>query len=149
MADRQARATISAGLPARDGCSRRDVSFYDHNPGFTPRLLFMGTSKKACFLCYEFMSRHPLTMTVSASHQKLYPSWMPAPCKSSAIRKAHKEMLWAMSRHLEKTAARDIDMRLGIRRPSAADSSGGPSLPTTESLDSGWWADDEVLRKPT
>ncbi|KAH6705690.1 hypothetical protein EV126DRAFT_173504 [Verticillium dahliae] len=50
------------------------LSFYDHNPSLTPRLLFMGTSKKACYLCHEFISRHPLTIGVSASHQKLYPT---------------------------------------------------------------------------
>ncbi len=115
------------------------LGFYDQHPELTPRLLFMGTSKKACFLCYKFMSRHSLGMTVSASHQKLYPSWMPSPCMTSAVRKAHKELLWDLSRHLEKMAARDLEMRLGIRRPKTADSSAGPSLPTAESMASGWW----------
>ncbi|KAH7021590.1 uncharacterized protein B0I36DRAFT_394316 [Microdochium trichocladiopsis] len=55
------------------------LSFYDHNPERTPRLLFMGTSKKACYLCYEFMSRQPLAIGVSASHQKLYRGWTLAP----------------------------------------------------------------------
>lgn len=107
------------------------LSFYDHNSHLTPRLLFMGTSKKACFLCYEFMARHPLTIGVSASHQKLYPTWMPAPC-SSAVRKKHKSLLWEFSRHLEETTARDLETRLGIpRRPSTMDSTAGPSLTTT------------------
>lgn len=122
------------------------LSFYDHHPDLTPRLLFMGTSKKACFLCYKFMSRHPLGMTVSASHQKLYPSWMPAPCTSSAVRKAHKEMLWELGKHLEKMAARDIAMRLGVRRPSTVDSSAGPSLPTTESSARPWWVNELAFR---
>lgn len=106
------------------------LSFYDHNPRLTPRLLFMGTSKKACYLCHEFMSRHPLTIGVSATHQKLYPTWMPAPC-SSAVRKKHKVLLWEFSRHLEQTTARDLETRLGIRRPFTMDSTAGPSLTTT------------------
>ncbi|KAJ6783475.1 hypothetical protein PWT90_03508 [Aphanocladium album] len=122
------------------------LSFYDHNPELTPRMLFMGTSKKACFLCYKFMSWHSLGMTVSASHQKLYPSWMPAPCLSPGVRKVHKKMLWDLSQHLEKMAARDLETRLGLRRPATVDSSAGPSLPTTESLASGWWVDESVLR---
>lgn len=115
------------------------LSFYDHNPHLTPRLLFMGTSKKACYLCHEFMSRHPLTIGVSASHQKLYPTWMPAPC-SSAVRKGHKFLLWEFSRHLEQTTARDLETRLGIpRRPFNLDSTAGPSLTTTGTVSTGFW----------
>ncbi|KAG8161159.1 hypothetical protein KVR01_009423 [Diaporthe batatas] len=115
------------------------LSFYDHNPHLTPRLLFMGTSKKACYLCHEFMSRHPLTIGVSASHQKLYPTWMPAPC-SSAVRKRHKVLLWEFSRHLEQTTARDLETRLGIqRRPFNLDSTAGPSLTTTGTVSTGFW----------
>lgn len=106
------------------------LSFYDHNSQLTPRLLFMGTSKKACYLCHEFISRHPLTIGVSATHQKLYPTWMPAPC-SSAVRKKHKVLLWEFSKHLEQTTARDLETRLGIRRPHTRDSTAGPSLTTT------------------
>lgn len=68
------------------------LSFYDHHPEHTPRHLFMGTSKKACFLCHRFMSRHPLAMGVSASHQKVYPAWIPAP-SSAAVHKIHKVLL--------------------------------------------------------
>ncbi|KAL0940192.1 uncharacterized protein CTRU02_202955 [Colletotrichum truncatum] len=114
------------------------ISFYDHNPELTPRLLFMGTSKKACYLCNEFMSRHPLTIGVSASHQKLYPTWMPAPC-SSAVRKKHKVLLWEFSRHLEQTTARDLETRLGVRRPITLDSTAGPSLTTTATVSTGLW----------
>lgn len=115
------------------------LSFYDHHPNLTPRLLFMGTSKKACYLCHEFMSRHPLAISMSATHQKLYPTWMPAPC-SSAVRKKHKVLLWEFSRHLEQVTARDLETRLGIRRPNTTDSTAGPSLTSswTEST-AGWW----------
>lgn len=114
------------------------LSFYDHRPHLTPRLLFMGTSKKACYLCHEFMSRHPLTIGVSATHQKLYPTWMPAPC-SSAVRKKHKVLLWEFSRHLEQTTARDLETRLGIQRPRTMDSTAGPSLTTTGTVSTDFW----------
>ncbi|KXJ85599.1 hypothetical protein Micbo1qcDRAFT_141367 [Microdochium bolleyi] len=106
------------------------LSFYDHNPDLTPRLLFMGTSKKACYLCYEFITRHPLAIGVSACHQKLYRGWMPAPC-SSTVRKRHKHLLWEFVRYLEETTARDLQTRLGLRRPINSDSTAGPSLTTT------------------
>ncbi|KAL8284640.1 hypothetical protein RB600_009182 [Gaeumannomyces tritici] len=112
------------------------LAFYDHHPDLTPRLLFMGTSKKACFLCHEFMSWHPLTIGVSASHQKLYLTWMPAPC-SSTVRKKHKALLWDLSRHLEQTTLRDLETRLGVRRPMHMDSTAGPSLTTTGTISSG------------
>lgn len=115
------------------------LSFYDHHPELTPRLAFMGTSKKTCFLCHRSMSRHPLQMSASANHQKLYPSWMPAPCFISDVRKRHKTLLWELSRHLEDTTARDLKTRLGIRRRKNLDSTAGPSLTTSGSIASDWW----------
>jgi hypothetical protein len=109
------------------------LSFYDHHPELVPALRFMGTSKKACYLCDNFLSRHPLGLTVSASHQKLYPSWMPPPCPDPAVRKSHNVLLGELSRHLEQTTVRDLETRLGIRRAKSQDSTAGPSMPTTES----------------
>ncbi|QBZ66590.1 hypothetical protein PoMZ_13573 [Pyricularia oryzae] len=111
------------------------LTFYDHHPYLTPRLLFMGTSKKVCFLCHNFLSRHPLAIGVSASHQKLYPTWMPAPC-SSSVRKKHKTLLWDLNRHLEETVLRDLETRFGVRRPVHMDSTAGPSLTTTGTFSS-------------
>ncbi|EXF86229.1 hypothetical protein CFIO01_02288 [Colletotrichum fioriniae PJ7] len=120
------------------------LSFYDHRPHLTPRLLFMGTSKKACYLCNEFMSRHPLNIGVSASHQKIYPAWMSPPCHAS-VRKQQKARLWELSRHLEQAAVRDLETRLGIRRPMTMDSTAGPSLTTTGTISSGFWSRDSNL----
>ncbi|KAK1506597.1 hypothetical protein CABS01_16895 [Colletotrichum abscissum] len=120
------------------------LSFYDHHPDLTPRLLFMGTSKKACYLCNEFMSRHPLNIGVSASHQKIYPAWMSPPCHAS-IRKQQKVRLWELSRHLEQAAVRDLETRLGTRRPMTMDSTAGPSLTTTGTISSGFWSRDSNL----
>lgn len=104
------------------------ISFYDQHPELIPRLLFMGTSKKACYLCYEFLSRHPLRMTISACHQKLYPSWVPdSPC-SKPVREKHKNLLWHLKSHLEKTVARELQGGLDQRRPPNLDSTAGPSL---------------------
>ncbi|KAI6777647.1 uncharacterized protein J7T54_004889 [Emericellopsis cladophorae] len=114
------------------------LSFYDDHPELTPRFLFMGTSKKACFLCHQLMSRHPLDIGVSACHQKLYPSWQPAECTQSKARKSHKVLLWELSRYLEQIVARDLRTRLGVQRPRTLDSTAGPSFPTTSSLPSTW-----------
>ena len=125
------------------------LSFYDHHPELAPKFLFMGTSKKACFLCHRFMSRHPLDMGVSACHQKLYPSWDPPECTKSTVRKSHRILLWELSRHLEQTAARDLQTRLGVLRPKALDSTAGPSFPTTSSLPSASWTWEIPIRGPS
>lgn len=111
------------------------LAFYDHNPQLTPSLLFIGTSKKSCFLCHQFLSRHPLAMSVSSCHQKLYPSWTPAPCSNASVYSRHKILIRDLSRQLEETTARDLGRRLDIRRPAVLDSSAGPSLPGPGSLD--------------
>jgi hypothetical protein len=108
------------------------LCFYDHHPELVPRLKFMGTSKKACYLCQKFLSRHALGMTVAASHCKLYPTWMLPVCSDSAVKRKHKVLLWELSRDLEQTTARDLESRLGIRRAKSLDSTAGPSMPMTE-----------------
>jgi hypothetical protein len=134
--DPEARLRKACRLTLTVHAEMQLLAFYDHQPDLTPRLLYMGTSKKACFLCQEFISRHPLTIGVSASHQRLYPTWMPAPC-SSTVRKMHKALLWDLSRHLESTILRDLETRLGIRRAISMDSTAGPSLTTTGTISSG------------
>jgi hypothetical protein len=59
------------------------------------------------------------------------------------VRKKHKELLWNLSRHLEQTIIRDLETRLGIRRPVHMDSTAGPSL---TSISSGWVALELPLR---
>lgn len=115
------------------------LAFYDHHPELTPRLLFMGVSKKTCFLCNKFLARHPLAMSVSSCHQKLYPSWTPAPCTNPSIYNRHSKLIRELSQYLEETTARDLNTRLGILRPRVLDSTAGPSLPGPESLDLGQW----------
>ncbi|KAK2592822.1 hypothetical protein QQS21_009490 [Conoideocrella luteorostrata] len=139
-ADPEARFRKACRLKLTVHAEMQLLSFYDHHPELAPRLAFMGTSKKTCFLCHEFMSRHPLAIGASACHQKLYPSWMPAPCSMANVRKTHKVLLWELSRHLEQTAARDLETRLGVRKPNNLDSTAGPSLPSTDSGSSKWWA---------
>lgn len=133
--DPEARLRKACRLELTVHAEMQLLTFYDHHPDLTPRVLFMGTSKKVCFLCHNFLSRHPLAIGVSASHQKLYPTWMPAPC-SSSVRKKHKVLLWDLSRHLEETALRDLETRLGERRPIHMDSTAGPSLTTTGTISS-------------
>ncbi len=103
------------------------LGFYSQHRDHTPSLLFMGTSKKACYLCYKFISEHPSGISVSACHQKIYPSWMPPPCPSSQV-KLYKRILNKILQQMEKTATRDLKTRLGERRPANLDSTAGPSL---------------------
>jgi len=48
------------------------IVFYAANRSLCPQMLFIGRSKKACFLCYEYLLQHPLGLRVSACHQKIY-----------------------------------------------------------------------------
>jgi hypothetical protein len=112
------------------------LAFYDHRPELSSGLSFMGTSKKACFFCNRFLQRHPLAITVSACHQKLYPSWTMAPCTDSKVYNRYTKLIGEMSKYLEETIALDLSTRLGLKRPPVLDStSGHPSLPGPGSLD--------------
>lgn len=109
------------------------LGFYDQHPKRRPQSLFMGTSKKACYLCEKFLAKHPLKMVVSASHQKIWPSWMPPP-SSGPSTKIYEAILWNLKRDLEKTAARDLQGELGHRRPPNLDSTAGPPITFTDTF---------------
>jgi hypothetical protein len=104
------------------------ITFYDHYPQLRPRVKFMGTSKKSCYLCQKFLSLHWFKMAVSASHQKLWPSWMPP---SEGI---YRDILWKIKRDMEKSAAQELQGQLGHRRPANLDSTAGPPITFTSTF---------------
>jgi hypothetical protein len=103
------------------------LSFYDQHPGLAPDLRFMGTSKKACYLCHQFIQLHPLAMSVSACHQKIYPTWMPV-FFTEPYSKKGEFVLQRLCDRLESTAAHSLQYELDSHRPPNLDSSAGPSL---------------------
>ncbi|KAJ3467987.1 hypothetical protein MRS44_005551 [Fusarium solani] len=110
------------------------VVFYEGNPDSVPRMPFIGTSKKACFLCHRYLLQHALRLQVSACHQKIYPSWMPPPYylipgrfKSAPFVKLSKE--------IEQLTKRELKTALNApRRPRNYDSTAGPSLTLTATV---------------
>lgn len=104
--------------------------FYDSNIELTPRFLFIGTSKKACFLCSTFLCRHERGWSFSATHSKIYPNWMPPLLSKGSTRKIHAKLIWDINQFLEQTVGRELETRLRIPRSKKAvyDSTAGPSL---------------------
>lgn len=110
------------------------LDFYDHNPTLVPQLRLMGTSKKACYLCHEFLLRHPLHFRVSACHQKVYPTWMP-PSSRDVPGVARYNLFWKFSKHIEQVTAEELRTGLGAsQRPRNKDSTAGPSLTVTTTI---------------
>lgn len=110
------------------------VMFYEGNPSSAPRMPFIGTSKKACFLCDEYLLQHPLRLQVSACHQKIYPSWMPPPYYSVPGR-FKSTPFFKLSKNIEQLTKRELKTALTApRRPKNQDSTAGPSLTTTATV---------------
>lgn len=107
------------------------VVFYEGNPSLVPQMPFIGTSKKACFLCHEYLLQHPLRLQVSACHQKIYPSWMPPPYYPIPGRFKNPPFV-KLSRDIEQLTKRELKTVLTApRRPRNQDSTAGPSLTIT------------------
>lgn len=107
------------------------VVFYEGNPTLTPQMLFIGASKKACFLCHEYLLRHPLKLRVSACHQKIYPSWMPPPYYPVPGKYKNQPFV-KLGDHIEQLTRRELKTALTApRRPKNQDSTAGPSLTMT------------------
>lgn len=114
------------------------IVFYEANPSLVPRMTFIGTSKKACFLCHEYLRQHPLRLQVSACHQKVYPSWMPPPYYPLAGEFKSKPFL-KLSKHIEHLATHELKYALNTpRRPRNQDSTAGPSLTISETQLTEW-----------
>lgn len=113
------------------------VVFYEGNPSLAPRMRFIGTSKKACFLCHEYLLQHPLRLQVSACHQKIYPSWMPPPYYP--IPGQYKSTQFVkLSKRIEQLTKRELKAALTApRRPKNQDSTAGPSLTITATVSTG------------
>ncbi|ETS74021.1 hypothetical protein PFICI_13887 [Pestalotiopsis fici W106-1] len=110
------------------------VGFYERNPDLVPQLRLMGTSKKACFLCHEFLLRHPLGIRVSACHQKVYPTWMPPPSHNVPGTPRNK-LFWDFSKHIERVTVKALKTELSARqRPKTRDSTAGGSLTETATI---------------
>lgn len=110
------------------------VVFYEGNPHLIPQMRFIGTSKKACFLCYEYLFQHPIRLQVSASHQKLYPTWMPPPYYRIPGRFKNAPFL-KLSRKVELVTRQELKSSLtAARRPNNLDSTAGPSLTITATI---------------
>ncbi|KAH7176010.1 hypothetical protein EDB81DRAFT_771712 [Dactylonectria macrodidyma] len=110
------------------------VVFYEGNPSSAPRMPFIGTSKKACFLCHEYLLQHPLGLQVSACHQKIYPTWMPPPYYPSPGQFKSTPFV-KLSKNIEQLTKRDLKTALTApRRPRNQDSTAGPSLTITATV---------------
>ncbi|KXJ85572.1 hypothetical protein Micbo1qcDRAFT_154089 [Microdochium bolleyi] len=113
------------------------LEFYDLNRAKAPRLRMMGTSKKACYLCHEYLLRHPLGIRVSACHEKVYPTWMP-PTSRDPPGVPGKQPFWAFVQHIERATTKALKTELdGDRRPKNRDSTAGPSLTATATARTG------------
>lgn len=113
------------------------IVFYEGNPRLAPRMRFMGTSKKACFLCHEYLRHHPLGLQVSACHQKIYPTWMPPPYYP--IPRRYKSPVFnRVSKTVEQVTRAELKTRLIVTpRPKNQDSTAGPSLTRTATVPTG------------
>ncbi|SPO02546.1 uncharacterized protein DNG_05219 [Cephalotrichum gorgonifer] len=113
------------------------VVFYEGNPSLTPRLPFIGTSKKACFLCNEYLLRHPLKLKVSACHQKIYQSWMPPPYYPAPGQFKSKPFI-KLSKGIESLTKNELKTALNAPpRTKNQDSTAGPSLTITATVSIG------------
>jgi hypothetical protein len=115
------------------------VVFYEENPSLVPQMKFMGTSKKACFDCHEYLLHHPLRLQVEACHQKIYSTWMPPPYYTEVPGGYKNTPFRRLSRKIEALLKQKLKVALTApRRPKTQDSTAGPSLTRTATAPTEW-----------
>ena len=132
--DAEARLRRACRLDLTLHAEMQIVVIYEGNPSSVPQMPFIGTSKKACFLCHEYLLQHPLRLQVSACHQKIYPSWMPPPYYPILGRFKSTPFV-KLSKTIEQLTKRELKTALTApRRPRNQDSTAGPSLTITATV---------------
>ncbi|KAL5003002.1 hypothetical protein BDV10DRAFT_180699 [Aspergillus recurvatus] len=63
------RVRVHAEILLIDYFDKFDADFLDNSDKY------IGCSKPACYLCYQYISQHPGNYTVPPTHQKLYYAW--------------------------------------------------------------------------
>jgi len=115
------------------------LGFYERNPALVPQLRLMGTSKKACYLCHEYLLLHTFSIRVSACHQKIYPTWMPPPCHDISGEPKYN-CFWRLSKKIEQITIKELRSGLEApQRPRNKDSTAGPSLTVTATVPTEVW----------
>ncbi|KAJ5951069.1 uncharacterized protein N7479_009482 [Penicillium vulpinum] len=56
-------------------CEIQLLARYEAEPSLTPTILYLGCSKKACFLCQRFLALSSLKLRVRGCHGQCHPSW--------------------------------------------------------------------------
>lgn len=56
-------------------CEIQLLARYEAEPSLIPTLLYLGCSKKACFLCMHFLALSSLKLRVRGCHGQCHPSW--------------------------------------------------------------------------
>lgn len=102
LADGQAipPSLLNKGALFRKGCSRAfpvhcEVQLllrYENDPSLVPSLAYFGCSKKACFLCFHFLSLSSLRPRVRGHHGVCHPLWGVGPTHSEELRKRLQEL---------------------------------------------------------
>lgn len=115
------------------------LGFYERNPAMVPQLRLMGTSKKACYLCHEYLFLHTFNIRVSACHQKIYPTWMPPPYHDIPGESKYN-CFWKLSKKIERITIKELKSGLEApRMPKNKDSTAGPSLTVTATVPTEVW----------
>jgi hypothetical protein len=115
------------------------LGFYECNPALVPQLRLMGTSKKACYLCHEYLLLHTFSIRVSACHQKIYPTWMPPPCHDIPGEPKYN-CFWRLSKKVEQITIKELKSGLEApQMPRNKDSTAGPSLTVTATVSTEVW----------
>lgn len=91
------------------------LNFYDHRPYRRPPFPLIGVSKKSCFLCSMFVSRHSGKFALPYRHYKLDSSWIPPPMFDDRVYKQCKEIVNRLVEEMEKAAKYGLEHRLGHR----------------------------------
>lgn len=121
------RVRVHAEILLIDYFDKIDVDFLDNDDKY------VGCSKPACYLCYQYISQHPDHYTLPQTHQKLYHAWCLPIVRANDRNytdklRRHKQFLNQVTENLQSGLRNEMRQQVAPRKYHADSTAGASSI---------------------
>ncbi|KAL4780086.1 hypothetical protein BJX76DRAFT_364605 [Aspergillus varians] len=124
------RTRVHAEILLIDYFDKSDVTFLDNDNKY------IGCSKPACYLCYQYICQHPGNYIPPPSHQKLYHAWSLPTIRANDLNcmdklSRHEQFLNKVTEILRSDLRNEVQRQVGPRESHADSTAGASSVANT------------------
>jgi hypothetical protein len=100
-------------------CEIQLLTRYGSDPSFSPTLPYFGCSKKACFLCGEYLALSPMNFRTRGRHGRCHPQWGLDSCNFESTRQRLGQLCEVIKLKIRATFEPGSSKPLAVNQSSA------------------------------